>query len=148
MGEMKESAFLTEGKLTPDEFVLAGDALISKCPTWSWEGGAEGKRNSSLPDDKQFLIIHDVPSRIRAKDLVDDEKNQIDEVEDDDGWVIAEQKDKAEIEEIDKEEGKKEEVEEVVDIDDESSDEDEDENAFAKKEEEEEKKEEDDGVIR
>lgn len=148
MGEMTESMFLTKGQLTPEEFVMAGDNLVQKCPTWSWEGGWESKRNGSLPDEKQFLIIHDVPSRIRAKDLIDDKKNLIEETEDDDGWVIAEQKDKGEIEEIEKEEVKKEEVEEIVDIDDEcDSDDSEDDNIFAKKAEED-KKEESEGVIR
>jgi len=151
MGEMTESMFLLKGQLTPDEFVLAGDSLVLKCPTWSWEGGAESKRNSSLPDDKQFLIIHDVPCMLRAKDLIDDEKNLIEETEDDDGWVIAEKKYQVEVEEIEKEEVKEEKVEEVVDIDDESdSDEEEDDNIFAKKEgvKEEEKKEVNEGVIR
>lgn len=151
MGEMTESAFLTEGKLTPEEFVFAGDALVDKCPTWSWESGSEGKLNPSLPDEKQFLIIHDVPSRLRAKDLIDEDKNQINETEDDDGWVIAEQKDKTEIEDIDAEEVKKEEEDEVVDIDDEcdSDEDDDDDNVFAKKDdEEEEKKGDDDGVVR
>jgi len=30
------SAFKEKGVLTPDEFVQAGDNLVSKCPTWSW----------------------------------------------------------------------------------------------------------------
>ena len=78
---------MQEGKLTTEEFVIAGDALIEKCPTWSWETGKN--LNKSLPDDKQFLIIREVPCKIRAKDLVDEEKNHIEETEDDDGWVIA-----------------------------------------------------------
>ncbi len=77
--------------------------------------------------------------------------NQINEIEDDDGWVIAEQKNKTEIEDIEAEEVKKEEEDEVVDIDDEcSSDSDDDDNVFAKKDDDEEEKKEveEDGVVR
>ena len=139
MGEMTESEFLTKGKLMPEEFVAAGDSLISKCPTWSWEAGKDNRKNKSLPDDKQFLIIRDVPCRIRARDLLDDTKNHIEETEDDDGWIVAEQKNKAEIVDVDhedkKEEEKREEEDEIVDIEDElnsDSDEDQEENIFAK----------------
>jgi len=33
------SAFLEKGVLTPEEYVLAGDELVFKCPTWQWESG-------------------------------------------------------------------------------------------------------------
>ena len=36
---LKSSAFLTKGVLTPEEFIAAGDELVFKCPTWSWESG-------------------------------------------------------------------------------------------------------------
>ena len=36
---LKSSAFLTKGVLTPEEFIAAGDELVFKCPTWSWEAG-------------------------------------------------------------------------------------------------------------
>ena len=78
-GDLTESAFLTKGMLTPEEFVIAGDALVLKCPTWSWETGKESKINKSLPDEKQFLVIREVPCKIRAKDLMDEEKNHIEE---------------------------------------------------------------------
>jgi len=32
--ELKESKFLDEGKLMISEFILAGDNLTHKCPTW------------------------------------------------------------------------------------------------------------------
>lgn len=32
----KTSAFLTQGVLTPEEFVEAGEQLVYKCPTWTW----------------------------------------------------------------------------------------------------------------
>lgn len=138
-GDLSESAFVSKGMLTPDEFVIAGDALVLKCPTWSWETGKESKINKSLPEDKQFLVIREVPCRIRAKDLLDEEKNHIEEKEDDDGWIIAEPKNKTEIVDFDneekKEEVKKEEVDdEIEDIEDMlGSSDDEDENIFAKK---------------
>ena len=34
MGVLTESQFLEKGVLTPEEFVLAGDQLTQKCPTW------------------------------------------------------------------------------------------------------------------
>ena len=50
---LKESAFLERGVLTPEEFVRAGDELVYKCPTWSWEQGDSKKKKTYLPDDKQ-----------------------------------------------------------------------------------------------
>jgi hypothetical protein len=29
--------------LTPEEFVAAGDLLVDKCPSWSWEAGDPAK---------------------------------------------------------------------------------------------------------
>ena len=37
-GAMKESKFYTEGKLTPEEYIQAGDFLVQKCPTWKCLG--------------------------------------------------------------------------------------------------------------
>jgi ubiquitin-like-conjugating enzyme ATG3 len=34
MGTLKESKFLEKGLLTPEEYILAGDTLVAKCPTW------------------------------------------------------------------------------------------------------------------
>jgi ubiquitin-like-conjugating enzyme ATG3 len=34
IGVLKDSKFLEKGVLTPEEFVLAGDQLTYKCPTW------------------------------------------------------------------------------------------------------------------
>jgi len=50
---LKSSAFLSRGVLTPEEFVAAGDELVFKCPTWSWESGDPTKIKSYLPPDKQ-----------------------------------------------------------------------------------------------
>ena len=54
---LKESAFLEKGVLTPEEFVQAGDELVFKCPTWSWESGDAKKRRPYLPDDKQVRMF-------------------------------------------------------------------------------------------
>ncbi|CAI7852455.1 unnamed protein product [Closterium sp. NIES-54] len=55
------TAFAEKGVLTPDEFVAAGDNLVAKCPTWSWEGADPSRRRSFLPPDKQYLITRNVP---------------------------------------------------------------------------------------
>ena len=65
---LKQSAFLTKGILTPDEFVRAGDELVYRCPTWSWCSGGIGPK-SYLPPDKQYLITRNVPCRDRVATL-------------------------------------------------------------------------------
>ncbi len=49
MGVLKESKFIEKGLLTPEEFVMAGDQLTHKCPTWSWEEGKETMKSKNLP---------------------------------------------------------------------------------------------------
>lgn len=63
------SKFLEEGVLTPEEFVAAGDLLVFKCPTWSWESGDPKKASKDLPKEKQFLITRNVPCSQRAENL-------------------------------------------------------------------------------
>ena len=64
---LKTSAFATRGVLTPEEFVRAGDELVFKCPTWSWEGASDqSKARSHLPEDKQYLVTRNVPCRERC----------------------------------------------------------------------------------
>lgn len=53
---LKDSKFRETGRLTPDEFVAAGDFLVFKCPTWTWCAGEVSTRRSILPRDKQFLV--------------------------------------------------------------------------------------------
>jgi hypothetical protein len=50
------SKFKESGRLTPEEFVAAGDYLVYKFPTWAWEAGEEGRRRDYLPADKQYLV--------------------------------------------------------------------------------------------
>ncbi|KAH9195430.1 hypothetical protein AeNC1_002600 [Aphanomyces euteiches] len=84
---LSESGFVTDGVLTPEEFVAAGDQLCYKCPTWRWEGGDVASRRSYLPPNKQFLRTTGVPCRRRVTSL---EQDYIGEttVQDDDGeWL-------------------------------------------------------------
>jgi ubiquitin-like-conjugating enzyme ATG3 len=91
---LKESAFLEKGVLTPEEFVKAGDELVYKCPTWSWESGEPKKRKPYLPDDKQFLITRNVPCQTRVAALensVVTEMNPsiVDDNKDEGDWLMS-----------------------------------------------------------
>jgi ubiquitin-like-conjugating enzyme ATG3 len=67
--KLTKSAFLDKGVLTPEEFVRAGDHLISVCPSWSWASGEKNKLRPYLPKDKQFLTTKGVPCYRRATTL-------------------------------------------------------------------------------
>jgi ubiquitin-like-conjugating enzyme ATG3 len=64
------SRFEQEGVLTPEEFVLAGDNLVGKCATWSWQSGDEKRTVDYLPARKQFIITRNVPCMARAASLL------------------------------------------------------------------------------
>ncbi|XP_052174472.1 autophagy-related protein 3 [Diospyros lotus] len=87
------SAFKEKGVLSVTEFVLAGDNLVSKCPTWSWESGEPSKRKSYLPPGKQFLITRNVPCLRRAVSVEEEYEAAGGEVlldnEDNDGWLAT-----------------------------------------------------------
>ncbi|KAL7184032.1 hypothetical protein ACSBR2_026248 [Camellia fascicularis] len=87
------SAFKEKGVLSITEFVLAGDNLVSKCPTWSWESGEPNKRKSYLPAEKQFLITRNVPCLRRAASVEEEYEAAGGEVlldnEDNDGWLAT-----------------------------------------------------------
>lgn len=83
---LSESSFLEKGVLTPEEFVIAGDQLIYKCPTWRWEAGDEHKRKAYLPDDKQYLVTKNVPCRCRVASL---EQNYQAETEVESDWLAT-----------------------------------------------------------
>ncbi|CAL5407652.1 hypothetical protein CsSME_00028953 [Camellia sinensis var. sinensis] len=87
------SAFKEKGVLSITEFVLAGDNLVSKCPTWSWESGEPSKRKSYLPAEKQFLITRNVPCLRRAASVEEEYEAAGGEVlldnEDNDGWLAT-----------------------------------------------------------
>ena len=101
------SNFRATGQITPEEFVLAGDYLVYKFPTWSWaDASPESKRVAYLPAGKQYLVTRGVPCHRRldenfagqagvADDLVQDGFLGPDEGEksagggdgEDDGWL-------------------------------------------------------------
>lgn len=87
------SAFKEKGVLSVSEFVIAGDNLVSKCPTWSWESGDPNKRKSYLPSDKQFLITRNVPCLRRVASIQEEYEAAGGEVllddEDNDGWLAT-----------------------------------------------------------
>ncbi|KAK6155889.1 hypothetical protein DH2020_010137 [Rehmannia glutinosa] len=87
------SAFKEKGVLSINEFIVAGDNLVSKCPTWSWESGEPSKRKSYLPQDKQFLITRNVPCLRRAASIEEEYEAAGGEVlldnEDNDGWLAT-----------------------------------------------------------
>lgn len=82
-----DSAFLEKGTLTPEEFLIAGEQLVHRCPTWAWSPSVQGHEQKHLPPDKQFLITRGVPCRRRIRNIQD---NEISEKETEDGWVVAE----------------------------------------------------------
>eukprot|EP01083_Nonionella_stella_P308200 1086364_1 len=92
---LKDSAFLTRGVLTPEEFVMAGDELVYKCPTWAWESGNPKKRKKYLPDDKQFLVTRNVPCPTRASTLEnsvaigEEQTAKFSEECGDDDWLVS-----------------------------------------------------------
>ncbi|KAL4806147.1 autophagy-related protein 3 [Aspergillus unguis] len=65
----RTSTFRTSGQITPEEFVLAGDYLVYKFPSWSWaDASTPSKRVSYLPAGKQFLVTRGVPCHRRLND--------------------------------------------------------------------------------
>ncbi|EPB78526.1 autophagocytosis associated protein [Ancylostoma ceylanicum] len=67
---LKESKFRETGVLTPEEFVIAGDHLVHHCSTWKWSKAADSSRTRSyLPEDKQFLIVRNVPCHKRCRQM-------------------------------------------------------------------------------
>ena len=91
----KESKFYEKGILTPEEFVKAGDYLVTKCPTWKWCSAKENMINKYLPKEKQYLLTR-VRSKFRASDYI--KKNETKEKIIEGDWVDAdlENKPKAE----------------------------------------------------
>ncbi|KAI8319568.1 hypothetical protein GQ54DRAFT_279200, partial [Martensiomyces pterosporus] len=88
---LKNSKFKETGVLTPEEasiFVAAGDYLVFKCPTWSWDKGYPNKRRDYLPADKQFLITRNVPCLRRADQMVFGLDEEVEQVGDD-GWRLT-----------------------------------------------------------
>ncbi|KAG8214225.1 autophagy-related protein 3 [Butyriboletus roseoflavus] len=66
---LKESKFKEHGRITPEEFVAAGDFLSYKFPVWTWECGDASKARDYLPTDKQYLVTRGVACLRRATSL-------------------------------------------------------------------------------
>lgn len=100
------SNFSTTGEISPDEFVKAGDYLVSRFPTWEWNSAPSKLQKSYLPVDKQYLVTRHVPSYQRAYTYLGIDSNMEEEEEEEleDGWVkshkLTEQKTAKEIEDI------------------------------------------------
>ncbi|KAK2959254.1 putative autophagy protein 3 [Blattamonas nauphoetae] len=91
----KASSFEKNGQITPEEFVQAGNFLVSAFPIWKWETGEQGKNLSYLPSDKQYLHLVAVPCHSRAN-LIEspDSPALIQESTDfDDLWIVDSPKD-------------------------------------------------------
>lgn len=51
-----KSMFETDGRLTPQEFIEAGDKLVQISGTWKWQQAKSGKKvNKYLHETKQIL---------------------------------------------------------------------------------------------
>lgn len=88
---LKESKFKEHGRITPEEFVAAGDFLVYKFPVWTWEKGDDSKARDFLPREKQYLVTRGVPCLRRAQSLeyTEDAERLVEGTESADGedWV-------------------------------------------------------------
>jgi len=81
-----KTQFNETGRLTPEEFVRAGDQLVSSCPSWQWKPAKDEKhKKTELPADKQFLFT-EVTCEKRVKDAVD---TKLIERDLGDGWSVT-----------------------------------------------------------
>jgi ubiquitin-like-conjugating enzyme ATG3 len=86
-GSISRSEFQETGKLTPHEFLNAGDTLIQKFSSWTWESGS-AMINPSLPENKKYLRLFPVISKNRISSY---EKKYINEdIQGYEDWNIAE----------------------------------------------------------
>lgn len=80
------SDFQTTGRLTPKEFVEAGDELVHKNPVWQWVGGPETVQDY-LPKDKKCIVYRGAPCSERAPV---DQSTVTPEAVDEDDFVVTE----------------------------------------------------------
>lgn len=59
---LKKESNINEGILTPDEFIMGGNALISKNNNWNWCSKDKNSAVDYLPEDKQYLICKELKS--------------------------------------------------------------------------------------
>ncbi|PKY06239.1 hypothetical protein P168DRAFT_325130 [Aspergillus campestris IBT 28561] len=77
----RTSTFRTTGQITPEEFVLAGDYLVYKFPSWTWaDASSPAQRVSYLPEGKQFLVTRGVPCHRRLNENFAGDAGQEDEI--------------------------------------------------------------------
>jgi ubiquitin-like-conjugating enzyme ATG3 len=79
---ISRSEFQNTGKLTPNEFIEAGDLLIQKFPAWEWHSGPTDII-PCLPNNKKYLKLTGIASQNRPSfsEIISLEK---------DGWEITE----------------------------------------------------------
>lgn len=85
------STFRQTGQITPEEFLLAGDFLVYKFPSWSWaDASTPAQRVPYFPPGKQYLVTRGVPCRRRLDDnFAGDggEEMVVGEKGDEEGWL-------------------------------------------------------------
>lgn len=86
---IRKSVFHETGKLTPEEFVIAGDFLVENFPSWSWGSGLPDKRRSHLPADKQFLQTKNVPCFTGHSTHDNIVEKAVETGDDGSGWIEA-----------------------------------------------------------
>ena len=73
-----EDVFFKDGRLTPKQFELCGDKLISCSGEWSFKSFDDIKlRNTYLNDNKQYLFRGGIESRQRVKDMLEETSGKI-----------------------------------------------------------------------
>lgn len=105
-----KSNFIETGEISPQEFIVTGDYLVHRFPTWQWLLGPKKLHRLFLPPDKQFLVTKHVPSYQRAL-VVTGDVSDVDAEDMEGEWVAAgaarenaSPKDLAHIESIDEDE--------------------------------------------
>ena len=81
MNILKDSKFYEEGVLTPEEFLLAGDFVTLKCPTWKWTSN-KSQLVDYLPKNKQFITTN-VPCIKRVSSYYKQDSNYVENVKGD-----------------------------------------------------------------
>jgi ubiquitin-like-conjugating enzyme ATG3 len=83
------SQFYKTGQLTPEEYVLSGDQLTSKCSSWHWGRATDANMKDFLPKDKQYLYTKSVPCLARVLSITG---MVLDEAPAEDEWVLTTKK--------------------------------------------------------
>lgn len=100
MNPLKETKFYEEGVLTPEEFLLAGDFVTQKCPTWKWAAN-KSHLVDYLPNNKQFITTT-VPCLSRVSSYYKQSSNYVENKLNDD-WtepIFDQNKEKTQVKDI------------------------------------------------